>query len=141
MSFVDLMANDVWTEAAIKSRLHAEIRAEISAEREQELNRALQGAALGVHTFTTSEQQEIARFKAVTDRVTALGAEARADAALLVQVIALEAAKRRLAQPETDGDTADRAAAQAVIDAATPAALALLALRNPEPEPEPAPEA
>ena len=137
MSFVDLMANDVWTEAAIKSRLHAEIRAEISAEREQELNRALQGATLGVHALTVAEQQEIARFKAVTDRVTALGAEARADAALLVQVLALEAAKRRLAQPETEGDTTERAAAQAVIDAAAPEALEWVERRNPTPELEP----
>lgn len=135
MSFIDLMANDVWTEAAIKARLHAEIRSEVSADQEAEINRALQGAGLGVYQLTVADRQLIGRFKGVVDRVTALGVKARADAALLVQVLAVEAAQRRLAQPvvDTEADTAERAEAQAVVDAATPEALALLALRNPPP--------
>lgn len=114
-SFIDLMSNDVWGEADIKARLHAEIRSEVSELVETELNRALQGAMLGMHTLTPHEQEGLLHFKTATDRVALLGECARADAALLAQTMALEVAQRRLAQPQGDTldeqDAADRAAA------------------------------
>ena len=83
------------------------------------------------------------------------GRAARADMALLAQVLELEVHKRRLAMPlvepvldeeETitnqdalDADAAERAAAQALLDAASPEAKELFDLRNPLPpveEPE-----
>lgn len=135
-SFIDLMADDVWSEADIKARLHAEMRSEVSEFAEIELNRALQGMAMGLHTLSAQEQHSLMRFKAATDRVALLGAEARADMALLHDVLALESAQHRLALPpvEVDADTAERAAAQGVVDAASPEALALCLLRNPAPE-------
>lgn len=141
MSFVDLMSSDIWTEAAIKSRLHAEIRGEISEQAEMECNRALQGAMLGAHTLTVQEKQAIGKFKVVTERVAALGVQARSDAALLVQIMALEEASRRLKQPLTDPvdpvDEAERLAAQALLNAATPEALEWFERRNPKPVTEP----
>lgn len=166
-SFINLMGNDVWSEADIKARLHAEIRSAISAYAETELNRALQGMAMGMHQLTPHEQEQLMLFKAATDRVEILGTAARSDMALLHEALALELAPRRLAlplvvpeteeqrvdiytfdtvtvvtnQPALDSDAAERLAAQAVIDAASAPALALVLLRNPPPEPiaEPVP--
>ena len=152
-SFIDLMANDVWTAADIKNRLHAEIRSEISEQAETELNRALQGAIMKMHTLTAGEQQELLKFKAATDRASAIGAEARADWILLSKTFAHEAAVARLALPvliaapvkaqKADAmvpeniaidpsvlDASERTEAQAVLDAATPEVVELVALRH-----------
>lgn len=132
-SFVDLMGNDVWSEADIKARLHAEIRSQISEFAEMELNRALQGKIMGLYVLTAQDQASLMIFKGATDRVTALGTAARADAALLKQVRALEAARRRLAQTVQPGsdDAAQRLAAQATVTAADAATVALALLRVP----------
>lgn len=165
-SFIDLMANDVWSPTDIKNRLHAEIRSQVTENAETELNRALQGAALGLHKLTPGEMASLQHFKATTDRVEQLGTQARIDAALLAEVLDLEKAQQRLAvaalkEPVAESledavpaegaasepsqavadDAAERAAAQAVVDAASAAALGLYALRNPAPlvDPEEAP--
>lgn len=136
MSFVDLMASHVWSEADIKARLHAEIRSEISELMETEINRALQGAALGVHKLTPQEMQAVQQFKLATDRVAAMGVQARADMALLHQVLAMEAAARELASldPQDPETQPQREAAQAVLDTASEPARALFERRNPTPE-------
>jgi hypothetical protein len=90
MSFVNLMGNDRWSAADIKTRLHALIRSEVSQQLEEELNRALQGMSLGLHTLTAQEQADLQKFKLVTDSVAAEGAAARADAALLHTVLDFE---------------------------------------------------
>lgn len=153
MSFIDLMANDVWSDADIKARLHAEIRSEVSEQSEAELNRALQGKMLGMHTMTPGEMALLMLFKGATDRVAVLGAAARADMALLAATLPVEAAQRRLAQPvvlpleageppvpinleAVALDTQEREAAQAVVDGASAEALALALLRNPAPKPQ-----
>lgn len=155
-SFIDLMSNDVWTEVDIKNRLHAEIRSEISEQAETELNRALQGAIMKMHTLTADEQSALMEFKTATDRVATLGSAARADWILLNKTLAHEQAASRLAQPVyappaikltksapttfpevstqveptlLEIDTQERAAAQAVFDAATSDVLDLVALR------------
>lgn len=165
-SFINLMASDVWSEADIKSRLHAEIRSEISEQLEQELNRALQGKVLGMHTMTDAEMALLMQFKAATDRAAVLGSQARADRVLLGEVLAHESAVTRLSQaavelpiaaePPTpvDGepevryappapddtaylaDKAEREAAEAVVAVASPEVVALHLLRNPVKEEE-----
>jgi len=150
-SFINLMANDVWSEADIKRRLHAEIRSVISEDMENEVSRAIQGRMLGMHTLTLQEQAAIGLFKATTDRVAALGIAARADAVLLSNVLALEAAQARLQlspvavvyeddlttivnQSEVDVDTAERSTAQGLVAAAAVAVVDLYTLRNPTPD-------
>lgn len=150
-SFINMLGSDVWSEADIKVRLHAEIRSEFSEMTETELNRALQGAALGLHTLTAEEQQTLMGFKAATDRASALGVAARADRSLLADAMSHEAAQARLAlapyldpAPDADAlpvevdlehaarvaaDLQSRAAAQAVIDAASAGVIALCAER------------
>lgn len=126
MSFIDLMQDTAWTEADIKARLHAIIRSEISEQAELEINRALQGAALGVYKLTLQDQQAIGRFKAVTDQASAVGVQARADMALLHKALDYEAAYREwLADPELPTPGAD------------PETLALVEQRGRLVEPEP----
>lgn len=146
-SFIDLMADDVWSETDIKSRLHAEIRSEISEFAETELNRALQGAAFGMHTMTEDELTTLAQFKAATDRTYLLGQQARADMALLHEVFTLEPAQSRLARPkiepivenettvnqlDIDIDVEERALSQSIVDTASEAAVELSLIRNPQ---------
>lgn len=161
-SFVNLLGSDVWSDADIKSRLHAEIRSVVSELAETELNRALQGMAMGMHVLSPAEQASLMLFKATTDSVALAGIEARADMALLQSVFEYEAAQARLLQepvltpatitvtdvegaettvanPAVVIDAAERITAQAGIDAASVETLDLVLLRNPPPEPEPEP--
>lgn len=148
-SFIDLMANDIWSDADITRRTEAMVRSEFSLEAETILNRKVAGISLGQYSPTPDDLAEMARFKSVVDAAHDEGVAARADMALLLQVFPLEEAQRRLDRPlpgeeatedEIAADAAERAAAQAVIDAASPEATALFDLRNP-PMPEPEPEA
>jgi hypothetical protein len=100
MSFVDLMGSDRWSEADIKTRLHALIRTQFSQEAEDELSRASLGAALQQHTLTPEEYQRILQFKALTEHVAVVAAQARQDAALLNETLDAEIHLRRLAQPQ-----------------------------------------
>lgn len=148
MSFVDLKACDIWSEADIIRRTEALIRSEFPAEAETILNRKVLGATTGAYILTAAEEAELARYRAVTLAAQAEGLAARADMALLREVLALEQAQRRLDRPALEAaedgaddapppdpaaleaDAAERAAAQAVWDAATPEALRLLEQRQ-----------
>jgi hypothetical protein len=145
MSFVDLMANDVWSEADIVRRTEAMIRSEFSQDAETILNRKVSGMVLGVYTPTEAEMAEMARYQATVEAARVAGDEARADMALLLRVFPMEEAQRRLDRmalvaawdrlqepevepiidPETGAvlneeavaqDAAERAAAHAVVD-------------------------
>jgi len=96
MSFVDLMADDVWAEADIVRRTEAMIRSEFSLETETILSRKVSGMVLGIYVQTEAEQAEMARYQGVVEAARVAGNEARADMALLLRVFPLEAAQRRL---------------------------------------------
>lgn len=149
-SFIDLLASYVWSEVDIVSRTEALVRSQISTTDERIINRKLQGAMMGQYTLSVAEQDEVERFARVTQEAQAAGAAARADMVLLQGALDVEAAQRRLAVPpvapveegaEVSGDgvvdAQERAAAQAVVDAAGPAVLDLVALRNPAPQVQP----
>ena len=166
MSFINLMANDIWSDADITRRTEAMLRTEFSQEAETILNRKVLGATLGTYQLTQQEQADMARYNATAQAAQIAGIEARADMALLTYVLAMEAAQLRLDQPpltndvavtlpellpedqpqepakppytdeELAADAAERAEAQAVLDAATPEQKALYDLRNPPPAPE-----
>ena len=134
MSFIDMMANDVWSESDIGNKVQAMIRSRYSE------NDELKAARL-------ARSGEDPAFVAAVDGWIAgcvqQGREARADMALLAQVFPMEVAARRLALPEVDeggrvtnqtavdSDQAERAQAQAVLDGASPQARAVYAQRNP----------
>lgn len=144
MSFVNLMGNDVWSEADIVNRTEAMIRSVFSDQVVAILNRKATGAALGQYTMTDDERAELARYAQACEDAHQAGNAARADMALLQRALDVEAAQRRLllplyagpvlledgtADPQAEADAAQRAAAQAVIDGATPDVLDLVAAR------------
>lgn len=138
-SFIDLMASDVWTDADITRRTEAMVRKEFSVEAETVLNRKVVAMGIGQYEPTAADMFEMARFRDVVEAAHDAGVAARADMALLAQVLALEAAHRRLAQPlppddappeDTAADAAERAAAQAVVDGAQLPVRNLFDLRN-----------
>jgi hypothetical protein len=152
-SFVNLMAGDVWIEADIKARLHAMLRSEFNEQAELELNRTLWAAKYAGYVLTAADTANIGAFKVLTDSVAVTGAQARADMALLHEVLALEVAQARLARPVVELleegeppvpvnleavalDAQEREAAQAVVDSASAEVLALALLRNPAPQPQ-----
>jgi hypothetical protein len=124
MSFVDVMANDVWTAADIVRRTEAIVRSQFSAEDEQILNRKVTGQMLGQYTLTPDEQAELSAFAAATEAARLQGSAARADMALLAQALAVEA-----------GTLDPAAVAQDVTDL-----VARRAAARPTPEPTAAPE-
>ena len=150
MSFVDMMASDVWSSADIDNKVQALIRSRYSAQDELKASRL-------ARTLNPSETDAafVVSVDAWIAECVAQGRTARADMALLAQVLELEAHKRRLDMPALDpvldeeeaitnqdaldADTAERMAAQALLDAASPEAKELFDLRNPVPpviEPE-----
>jgi len=155
--FINLLANDVWSDADIDNRVRSIVAGVVSVERQDELRTIMLGHIAQMRAATASEMGEIILVKTVTEAAADAGRQARADMALLSQAMAYEAAQARLARPPFDGpatvmqsagldanqvevpnpaiqaDTAERAAAQAVIDGAPQAVLDLLALRHPAP--------
>jgi len=119
MSFIDLMANDDWSDADILSRTEAMIRAEFSADREFILNRKVSGSLLGQYALALDEQAELAGFAALTNAARSAGIQAKADMALLRETWAVEAAQAAFLTDPEDSD------AQAVVDAASPEAISL----------------
>lgn len=154
MSFIDLMASTVWTEADIVRRTEEIIHGAFSVEAELILNRKVTGAAIGVYQPTPDEQAELGRYAAICEAARQEGNAARADMALLTKVLEVEAAHRVLLLPEVepvldengavtnqaeyDAYEAQRQAAVDVVNAADEETMALVALRNP-PEPDPVP--
>lgn len=159
-SFVNLLANDAWSEADIVARTEALIGSEFSPNAAAILNRKVAAVPLGAYTLSPEELAEVGRYAALSNLAQAAGVAARADMALLRLVWDHEAQVRRLAlpvQPATvpatlpngdvvaapnpafAADQAARAVATAAVAAATAPVLALALLRLP-PVPPPPPE-
>lgn len=152
MSFINLMASDVWTDADITRRTEAMVRSRFTEAAELIINRKLQGAALGQYQLSLEEQAEVAAFNEVVFAARQAGDAARADMVTLNEVLAVEPAFLRLRQPELepelgedgqvinqdalDQDAADRLAAQSLVEGVSVQVLDLLMQRNP-PRPEP----
>jgi hypothetical protein len=157
-SFIDLMASHRWSDTDITNRTEAMLRSEFSAVEEQILNRDFTAALSGLAPMTPELQERAMAFKAAAENARLAGVQARADMALLEEVLALEAAQARLARPvveavlsepdehgvqeatnqaEFDADVLERAAAQEVVDAASVEAKDLALRRAPIPEPAP----
>ena len=154
MSFINLLANDVWSEQDIINRTEAIIRSEFSIQSETILNRKLLGEVTGSYQMTDAEKEELTRYKTAVMNAQIAGIDARKDMELLNQVLAFEKIAERLKQPapeqiivdqevtnqaEIDADYAEREAVQAELDAMPEDVRALFDLRNPAPVP-PTPE-
>ena len=156
MSYVNLMANDVWSESDITNRGRAIIESHVSEARQNELRTIMLGHIAKMRQASQEELAEIMTVQALTEQVVLDNAAARSDALLLAQVIELEKAITRLALPlwelpvlDTEGfvsteqspeyasDESERRLAGLIVSAAEmlPGVMSLYALRNPVPEP------
>ena len=162
MSFIDMMANDIWSDADITARTEAMVRSVVSIAEELVLNRKVQGAALGQYTLTAEDQAQVALLAQAGFAAQQEGIAARADMALLFRVFEVEEAEKRLAQPvvepildeqgnitnqaEIDADAAEKTLAQERIDVADEEVMGWVDLRRPaeppveEPTEAPIPE-
>lgn len=114
MSFINLMADDVWSEADIVNRTEAMVRSKFSAQEEVILNRKVLGASMNF-TLSPADQAEVGEFQATVLAAQFAGQEARADMALLNAVLAFERGEDEglgAGIPAVVGLTAQRAAAR-----------------------------
>lgn len=155
MSYVNLLANDVWSESDITNRGRAVIESQVSEARQNELRTIMLGHIAQMRTASPEELGEIMLVQALTEQAVLDNAAARADMALLLDVMEHERAIEWLSLPEAsvhatitledglelpnpafEAITQWRNEARVTFDSATPEVLALYALRNPQPEPE-----
>lgn len=160
-SFVNLLGNDLWTEADIVNKTEAELHSVVSKDDELILSRKMIGFSLGRVIPTMEEQAQLMAYETAALAAQQSGIAARADMALLRSAMDVEPAIARLVLPAItepvseeitleDGtisyglnyqipfqDAAERTAAQAAVDAASPEVLTLVALRNPTPTEDP----
>jgi hypothetical protein len=125
---IDFLKNDVWSEADILSHGRTVIASQVSPQRQTELQTIMLGHIAGMRTATAEEMQEIGLVQAVTEAQALANAQARADMALLLEVMDFEA--------DSEGKTLS-AEAQVVWDLRHPY---VEPTPEPEPEPEPQPE-
>ena len=159
-SFINLLASDLWSEADILARVRAQVEGIVPTARQDELRTIMLGHIAQMRVATPTELGEIMQVGALTEQAAVDAAAARADMALLTQVIALEAAFDQtmlpapefalvetmdeqgvlilVASPEAVKDNDERMAAANVIQVTSemPEVLALFDLRNPVPEEE-----
>ena len=98
MSFINLLANDHWSDADMLRRTESMIRSEFSQEAETILNRKAVGMALGTYTPTAEEVAEMGRYTTVVEAARVELQAAQADMALLTKVFELEKADRVVKQ-------------------------------------------
>jgi hypothetical protein len=83
MSFVNLLANDIWSEVDIINRTEAELRAVVSEKEEMILSRKMLGFSLGRMIPTAQEQAELTAFEFASLDAQKSARDARDDMALL----------------------------------------------------------
>ena len=162
MSFIDMLANHVWTDAEITNRTEAMVRSVMPLADELVLNRKVQGAALGQYTLSEQDQADMERLAQAGMAAQQAGIEARYDMLVLREVWLVEEAGKRLSLPviepildeegnvtnqdEIDADEAERTAAQERIAVADEEVMGWVDLRRPaeppveEPTEAPIPE-
>lgn len=147
MSFINLMVNDIWSDADITARTEAMVRSVISLQDELVLNRKIQGANLEQYTLTPEDQVQMALLAQAGFNAQQEGIAARNDMILLLKVLEYEKAKSRLSLPviesvldeennilnqeEIDIDVQERNSVQYIIDNADQETINLYNLRNP----------
>lgn len=117
MSCINLLANDVWSDADIVAHGREMIASVVPVARQDELRTILLGHIAGMRAATPEELAEIALVQSTTEAQALENDQARADMALLLEVLALEAGT-------------------APMESASAQALDLYAVRNPVPPDE-----
>ena len=114
ISFVNLMADDDWSDQDIINRTEAVIGAEFPPTVFAILQRKVQGQMMG-YVLTVVEQAQLAHYVAVSYAAGMLADQARVDMELLRHIWRVEAAQRALAVDPNGEGAAEH---QAVIDTA-----------------------
>ena len=152
-SFINLMANDIWSDHDITNRTEDMIHSVYTVQAETILNRKVTGFLAGLYQLSADEQSDLVRYSQVCKEAADAGIQARQDRDLLIRVLAVEAAFTRLEQPvyqsnlddgqvdpQEEIDAQERAAAQAVKDGATPEELDWVYKRTPSRDPAATPD-
>ena len=149
MSFINMMANDVWSQADILRKTESMIRTYYSEEQENILNRKMTGVITGNYQLNAKEAAEIQDFSVKILESRQANIEATRDMILLLQVLEVEKSFLRLRLPmleevieeeivinqeEIDIDLQERNAAEEVVATASEEVMKWVLLRNPEPE-------
>jgi len=95
-SFINLMADVIWTETDIVNRTESMIRKEFSVDEENILTRKTSAAMMGQYALSFDEQEEIQRYAAACAIAQYSGKMAREDMAILQKALDYEAAQRLL---------------------------------------------
>jgi hypothetical protein len=91
MSCINLLANDIWSDADIVAHGRAVIESKVSKARQIELQTILLGQMTGMRVASQAELDEIVLVQSVTEAQAAENDVARAEMALLLEVMAFEA--------------------------------------------------
>lgn len=132
-SFIDMMANDVWSDADITNRTEAMIRAVVPVAEELVLNRKAHGAALGQYTLTAEDQADMERLAQAGFAARQAGIEARYDMLVLNEVFEVEKAEKVLADPDASDE--DKIRAQERIDVSDEDVMRWVEARRPHVDP------
>jgi len=89
---IDLMANDIWTDADITERTEAMVRSVLSDQEQAILLRKIVAASMGLWVLTDAEKELQQLFSAACDEAHAAGVQARIDNDLLRRTMEYEAA-------------------------------------------------
>ena len=90
-SFVNLLGSDLWSEADILARSRAVINSQVPEARQNELRTIMLGHIAQMRGASSEELAEIMQVAALTEQASTDNAAARADMALLTEVMAYEA--------------------------------------------------
>jgi hypothetical protein len=100
MSIINLLAHDVWSEADIMAHGREVIASVVSVARQDELRTIMLGHIAGMRTANTDELAEIALVQQATEQQALDNAVARADMALLLEVLTYEADPTLVLSPQ-----------------------------------------
>lgn len=142
MSFIDLMANDVWSSSDIDNKVQALILSRYSQQDELKASRLAR-----ITNATLADKAFVAEVDAWIAACVQQGRDAYKDMKLLAEVLAMLAANARLLQPEVTpvygdemevvnqaeiaADTLQRQQAQETLTTASAEAKALFEIRKP----------
>lgn len=100
MSCINLLANDVWSDADIVAHGRAVIESHVSQARQAELQTIMLGHISKMRMASSDELAEIAMVQSVTEAQAADNDLARDDMALLLEVMAFESDPTLVLSPQ-----------------------------------------
>lgn len=118
MSFIDMMSDQIWTDAEITKRTESIVRSVMPLDDELVLNRKIQGEALGQYVLTDADKADIAKLAQVGFLAQQEGKSARDDMILLLNVFSVENAEKIMLNPNSTEEEIMNA--QNILDSISP---------------------